>query len=165
VARAEDSGLDPGSIDLVAVAQALHWFDVDAFFAEAGRVMKPDGLLAFWCYQNCIVDDEIDPLIARVYADVGEFWPPERVFVEERYPHVVTPFEERPAGAFEISIPWSAAQLINYMRTWSATQRYMAARGTDPTAAYEGELRRAWGDKPRTVRWPIVLRVCRNSET
>src|SRR5512145_1927572 len=27
VATAEESGLEPGSIDLIVVAQALHWFD------------------------------------------------------------------------------------------------------------------------------------------
>lgn len=46
VSTAEMSGLDSGSIDLITVAQALHWFDLPAFYAEAQRVLKPDGLLA-----------------------------------------------------------------------------------------------------------------------
>jgi ubiquinone/menaquinone biosynthesis C-methylase UbiE len=38
VAPAEASGLEAESVDLVTAAQAVHWFDVPAFFAEARRV-------------------------------------------------------------------------------------------------------------------------------
>ncbi|HUO52389.1 MAG TPA: class I SAM-dependent methyltransferase, partial [Gemmatimonadaceae bacterium] len=41
VAREDDSGLAPASADLVAVAQALHWFDRSRFYAEARRVLRP----------------------------------------------------------------------------------------------------------------------------
>lgn len=34
-----------GSIAVVQTAQALHWFDRPAFYAEAGRVLVPDGFL------------------------------------------------------------------------------------------------------------------------
>src|SRR2546430_7765616 len=37
VAPAEASEIDSASVDLILVAQALHWFDLDAFFAEAQR--------------------------------------------------------------------------------------------------------------------------------
>lgn len=149
----------------MTVAQALHWFDVLAFFAEAGRVMKPGGTLAFWCYQNCFVDPQVDPLIEAIYEAVDAFWPPERDFVERQYPHVKTPFEELPSRPFEITAPWSADELLAYVRTWSGVRRYLAANGSDPTDAYADDLRRAWGQAPRTVRWPIVLRVCRNPQT
>ena len=70
-AAAEDSGLDAASIDLVTVAQALHWFDIDRFFEEVNRVLKPGGILAVWCYQNC-------PLICAcsglMYAGVPITW-------------------------------------------------------------------------------------------
>lgn len=48
---AERSTLDTGSAEVITVAQALHWFDHGAFFAEAERVLKPGGLLAVWCYE------------------------------------------------------------------------------------------------------------------
>jgi SAM-dependent methyltransferase len=41
VAPAENSGTKSGSVDLIMVAQALHWFDLDRFYAEARRAMKP----------------------------------------------------------------------------------------------------------------------------
>ena len=50
VATAEHSALEDQSIDLIAVAQAVHWFDLDRFHAEVKRALKPAGLLAVWCY-------------------------------------------------------------------------------------------------------------------
>src|SRR5690349_15303419 len=50
VALAEQSGLADTSVDLVTVAQALHWFDLNRFFAEVQRVLKPGGVLAIWTY-------------------------------------------------------------------------------------------------------------------
>lgn len=161
VARAEDSGLAAESVDLVTVAQALHWFDIDAFFSEAQRVLRPGGVLAFWCYQNCIVDPEVDPVVLDAFAKVDDYWPPERTIVEEEYPHIEMPFADIEAGEFRMLADWTAAELLGYMRTWSATQRYLADRGNDPMDAYDGPLGSAWGDGRRTVQWPIILRAGR----
>ena len=46
VAPAENSSLESETIDLLMVAQALHWFELDCFYGEAGRVLKADGIFA-----------------------------------------------------------------------------------------------------------------------
>jgi ubiquinone/menaquinone biosynthesis C-methylase UbiE len=46
VETAQTMGLEPQSVDLVTAAQALHWFDLDRFYAEVRRVLRPGGLLA-----------------------------------------------------------------------------------------------------------------------
>src|SRR4051812_19118878 len=48
VAPAESSGLEAGTIDLVTVAQAAHWLDLDAFYEEVRRVLVPGGAIALW---------------------------------------------------------------------------------------------------------------------
>ena len=161
VARAEGSGLEDHSVDLVTVAQALHWFDIDAFFAEADRVLKTDGILAFWCYQNCVVDVDVDAVVLDTFNEVEDFWPPERTIVEEEYPTIVMPFADVPTDNFCMRADWQADQLLNYMRTWSAAQRYTARHGRDPVDLHAARLRGAWGSGTRQVRWPIVLRVGR----
>src|SRR5213594_4767762 len=45
VAPAEKSGLPDESVALITVAQALHWFDLERFYAEAKRVLSPTGVL------------------------------------------------------------------------------------------------------------------------
>ncbi len=50
IAKAEKSGIESNSIDLITVAQALHWFNMDAFSKEANRVLKNGGIIAVWSY-------------------------------------------------------------------------------------------------------------------
>ena len=161
VAPAEASGLASNSVDLVTVAQALHWFDADQFFAETIRVLKPGGVLAFWCYTHSNTDPDCDEIVRKVFAEVESYWPPERAIVEGKYESIVSPLPEFAADQFSMEVSWSAKDALDYMRTWSATRRYIEDRGADPTAIFASELRTTWGDGRRSVRWPITLRVCR----
>jgi spermidine synthase len=150
----------------VTVAQALHWFDIDAFFDEVDRVLRPGGVLAFWCYQHFMTDDtRVMTVFRRLLNDVEDYWPPERAVVEAQYPDIRTPFVDLPEAQFAITAEWTSDQLLAYARTWSAAQRCMADRGRDPVATHAAAFRDAWGASPRTVTWPIVFRACRKAET
>ena len=163
VARAEQSGLADASVDLVTVAQALHWLDRDAFYAEARRVLVPDGVLAVWTYGDASLDDEALATCVHRFAreTVGAYWPPERRLVREGYRTIAFPFRELTPPPFPLTQEWTLAELAGYLRTWSATARYAVALGHDPVDTFEAELREHWGDAgaPRTVRWPLALRV------
>lgn len=164
VARAERSGLPEASTDLITVAQALHWFDRDAFLAEAHRVLVPGGVLAVWCYVRLHIDPAIDAVVDRFYTDiVGPFWPPERRMVEDGYAGVPLSFPELPAPRFAVEQPFSLTTLGGYLSTWSATQGYMARHGVDPVPEVIARLAPLWGppDQVRLARWPLSLRVCR----
>jgi ubiquinone/menaquinone biosynthesis C-methylase UbiE len=50
VASAAACGLDSASVDIVTVAQALHWFELAPFYAEVERVLRPRGVRAVWTY-------------------------------------------------------------------------------------------------------------------
>src|ERR1043166_9820982 len=63
VAPAENSGLESGTVDLIMVAQALHWFDLPRFYDEARRVLKPNGALAASAYRFFHIAPEIDELV------------------------------------------------------------------------------------------------------
>ena len=56
VEAAEACSLKDASVDLVVAAQAYHWFDQDAFCAQARRVLRADGLIAVWSYARSAVD-------------------------------------------------------------------------------------------------------------
>lgn len=165
VAPAEASGLDTGSVDLVVVAQALHWFDQERFNAEARRVLKQRGVIAEWCYGLTTVDGEaVDVLVQRYYTViVGPYWPAERAHIEAGYRDLPFPFTPIMAPAFEMEVDWTLAQLAGYLRTWSATARYAQARGQDPVVALEREIAPHWGapGSRRRVSWPLALRAGR----
>jgi ubiquinone/menaquinone biosynthesis C-methylase UbiE len=165
VARAEESGIEANSVDLVTVAQALHWFDLDTFYGEVQRVLKPSGLLAVWTYGPMQVDDgAIDAHFQEFYRDtVGPYWPPERRFVESGYRGLAFPFAEISPPPFNMEERWERAHLLGYLRTWSATARYVDDKGVDPVAELEERIRPLWIDahSTRRVTWPLALRVGR----
>jgi SAM-dependent methyltransferase len=165
VAPAENSGIESGTIDLIMVAQALHWFDLDRFYAEARRVLKPDGVLAASAYNLLHINSAIDEVVNRYYYEVvGAFWPPERKLVEQ-FGNLPFPFHEIGAPKFEMTAQWNLDHLVGYLRTWSSTQRFVAAKGSDPLKQIIGELRAAWGtpEQTRNVIWPLTLRIGRKT--
>ena len=161
VAPAENSGIGSRTIDLIMVAQALHWFDLDRFYAEMRRVLKPDGILAASAYNLLHIEPAIDEVVNRYYYEVvGAFWPPERKLVEQ-FGDLPFPFQEIIPPKFEMTAQWNLDHLLGYLQTWSSTQRFIAAKGSDPLEQIMDELRAAWGDSQQTrnVTWPLVLRV------
>lgn len=164
VAPAEASGLADHGVDLVAVAQAAHWFDLPRFYAEAARVLKPGGAIAVWGYGRMLLPGEMDALFQRFYAEtVGPYWPPERVLIDDAYRSLDFPFTEIESPAFAIEVEWTLPRLLDYLSTWSAVKRYQAARGRDPLPALLAELRSLWGDPEaaRALQWPLFLRAGR----
>ena len=165
-APAEASGLPDGSCDLVTVAQALHWFCNDSFYAEVKRVLKPGGLLAAWTYGLLRAEPELDVIVQHFHANiVGRFWPPERRWVDRGYDGMPFPFNDIATPRFEIRLEWTLADLLAYLRTWSATQRCIKETGSDPCIALGERLRKIWPASAtrRIIIWPIVMR-CGRSE-
>jgi SAM-dependent methyltransferase len=162
VAAAEDSGLEAHCADLITVAQALHWFDHARFFAEARRVLRPGGLMASWCYEVCQVSHDCDAQVNYLYEDiVGEFWPPERRFVEAGYANIELPETCIDAPVFQMQVDWNIQDMLGYLRTWSACKRFGKKRGKDPVSIIEPALTAAWGSTIRQVRWPVTMKACR----
>ena len=143
-------GLDAGSVDLVTVAQALHWFDVTAFYAEAESVARPGALLAVWNYPRPqFVDAELDRRFFAFYSQVvGPYWPPERRHIEAGYKTLPFPFEEIETPQFGFELNWNLEQLAGYASSWSATARYRTGAGHGSrAAACANRSRRLAGDR------------------
>lgn len=161
-APAEQSGLPDRSVDLVTVATAVHWLDFDRFYAEVERVLVPDGAIVVWAYNLPRATPEISALVDRLsYQIVKTYWPPERRWVDEEYHTLPFPFREVETPSLAIEEHWDLHRLLDYIGTWSATQRYLQALGSDPRELIAGELEAAWGDpdQEREVRFPIMMRA------
>ncbi len=162
VAAAESPGLEPHSVDLVTVAQAVHWFDRPAFYKQVNQVLKPGGAIAVWCYGLCSITPEVDAPVQAFYTGgIGPYWPPERALIDECYRTIEFPFKEIAVPAFSMIQHWNLPQFLAYLGTWSAVQRFVKQNGWDPVMDFGETLMKVWGPSTerRQVTWPLHIRA------
>ncbi len=171
----EDTPLKDNSIDLIAIAQALHWFDFDRFYSETRRVLRKTkdgktavggGIIAAWAYGLHTISPEVDKVTHQLYEDIlgDEYWPPERKYVEERYEIIPFPFEQIPAPEFQIQLSWNLLELVNYYRSWSSVQKFIEKNKYDPISEVSSSLEYRGGgknkvDEKRKVVWPLYVKI------
>ena len=160
VEAAEQCSLADASASLVTVAQAYHWFDHARFCAQAQRVLAPEGVCAVWSYAESRVSAAVDAVFDELHFGVlGEDWPAGREHVLNRYRELPFPFAPIAVPAFEMHCDWNLFQYLAYLRSWSASQRYLGRTGRDAVAAITPAMTRAWGEPQaaRPVRWPLTV--------
>ena len=164
VELAEEASLEAGSVDLVTAAVAVHWFDLERFYATVRRVSAAHGILAVWSYHLPVISSAVDRAVEHYHSDVlGGYWPERFQHVVGRYRTLPFPFEELDPPRFEMRGEWELAQLVGFLESWSAAQRYQEERGHPAPSLITPRLAQAWGEPGtrRPVRWPIFLRVGR----
>lgn len=162
VCAAEDSKIISHSVDLIAVAQAAHWFNLEKFYMEVNRVLKKEGILAMWCYAENQIAPAIDCIVKNYTENiVGPCWPPERKIVDEHFTTIPFPFAEIQTQKFKIEAEWNLAGLLGYLESWSATQKYIEKNKINPLDLIRKKLTQAWGNsnEKRKITWPIYLRA------
>jgi hypothetical protein len=161
---AEKTTLENGSIDLITVAQSLHWFNFGEFYKEAKRVMKKNAVIAAWAYGLHVVSPEVDKVTHELYEGIlGKYWPEERKYIERRYEDIPFPFKQIPGPQFKIELRWNLPELVNYIYTWSSVQKFIEQNGSDPVKQIYGDLEQAWGkaQQKKSVAWPIYTKIGR----
>lgn len=158
---AEKTAFTNEKFDLITVGQALHWFNLEAFYKEVKRVGKPNSLLAAWGYERCSVNAEIDRLFSDFYVYiVGPYWDPARKLIENEYRDIEFPFEEITTPGFQIKVEWTLEHYRGYLSSWSATQKYIKENGSDPLPELIKKLEKHWpSGEVRMVTFPVFLRL------
>lgn len=162
IEKAESTSLKGNSVDLITVAQALHWFDFEKFYSEVKRVLKPDGIIAVWTYSLPKISSEIDKLILHFHDNiVGEFWQKENQLVSEEYKTIPFPFKEIKSPSFKFQKEIMLEDLKGLLSSWSATQKYKDQNGKNPVLEIENDLQNLWekSDETKLATWVIFLRA------
>ena len=162
VSPAHKTSLPDRSIDLVTIAQAVHWFDTEPFYREVCRVMKKDGVIAAWAYHLPVIDPETDRIIRHLYTVIlDQFWEEEITHIQSGYSKIHLPFPEIPSPAFTMTADWTLHQLNGYLETWSALDIYRQTNGNNPLETTFTELLEAWGNpvSVKRVTWPVMLKT------
>lgn len=159
----ERCSLPDNNVDAICVAQALHWFGRNAFFAECARVLRPGGVLAAWGYQDIEVPDALADANVALQDEIRDYWPPERILIDNAYAGFDWPFARIDAPKFELCAQWTLPRLLGYFSSYSASKRCREATGRDPVAAHAAQFAAAWGDPTttRTLHWPMFVHARR----
>lgn len=164
VFQAENAEIDSDSVDIVTVAQALHWFDLDKFYSNVKRVGKKGGIIAVWSYDMHKVNPQIDKITSKLDVDgdiLGSYWDKEARYVKEKYKTITFPFREISVPVFKTTLYWNLHQLWNYMKTWSSVKKYYSENKRDPLELVKPEVRALWGDEfdKKEVTWNLNTRA------
>ncbi len=161
--RAEQSSIPDNTIDLVTVAQAVHWFDFDAFNKEVERVSKPNAIISLITYYLLRVNTEVDKLIDELYWDITRpYWDKERQYVDDKYLTIPFPFKEIQTPSIDIELNWNLEHLLGYIRTWSGLQHYIQQKNEDPVSLLRPRFEQIWNaGEIKQVKFPLFIRTGR----
>jgi ubiquinone/menaquinone biosynthesis C-methylase UbiE len=160
---------EEGSVDLVTVATAVHWFDLETFYPQVKRVLrKPGGVIAVWTYVNPSVSPAVDAVSEDFFESTRPYWNPKIKSLLNGYRTLSFPFEavlENGKGGegnpveTDMEKEVSLDEYLGWFRSLSAVT---IAREKGVELLNEGVLRRfreAWGDenKTYTCKYPLHL--------
>ena len=168
VLPAEHTDLAADSVDLITVAQALHWFNFEDFYVEVNRVLKPNGVLAAWCYTLPRVCPEVDAIIDNLYLNITRpYWDNRRNLIDEAYQTIPFPFTKIKTPDFVIEKAWCLADFLNYLSTWSGLNTYRTQTKDNPLDRLEAMFLQAWKEPAalKRIQWPIHIVAGRKSRS
>jgi hypothetical protein len=159
VQPAEQTNIESNIIDLVTVAQAIHWFDFEKFYAEVKRVAADNAVIAVWCYTLLRINEPINAVLDNYhFSTMAGYWDAERKYVDEGYQTIPFPFEKIKTPGFFIEKYWTIDELEGYLNTWSALQKYIAVNKRNPVPELIKSIQPFWGNNSKQkIIFPIQL--------
>lgn len=146
VQPAEKTSFADDYFDIVTVAQALHWFNLDQFWSEVTRVLRSGGIFAAWGYDWFLISPEIDDVIKESVLDViAPYWSPRAHLVWDGYRDVGFPFEPISVPPIPMKVSWNLPELLKYILTWSAAKQCVQQQGKEFLEILDKRLLNVWG--------------------
>lgn len=163
VSEAHESNIKSSSVDLITIATAIHWFDFEKFYLECNRILKKDGILAAWSYgwHEC-EKKEITDIIQKIGKVIlKDYWSSQPKLIWNEYQTIPFPFLEIKHPKFQQTLQWNMHELIGYLTTWSATQKYIKSKNSHPVEEVIHELQTTWGDpfSKKQFTCPLFMRL------
>jgi len=150
--------------DAVCIGHALHWFDLDLFWQEVQRVLKPGGLFVCWGYNWFTLGEPEDLVISEhVLPLLSSYWPVKSRLLWNQYKDIHFPFEPIEVPQFDLYCNWSVSQTMDFIRSWTAAQLRIQDQGDDFLVEANQMLRSVWTNPfhKKQVCLPFFVRAGR----
>ncbi|MFD1384732.1 methyltransferase domain-containing protein [Rhodanobacter aciditrophus] len=160
VQPAESTHFPDNHFDAVCVAHALHWFELDAFWVEVKRVLKPGGKVFIWGYNWAQFESELDTAVRQhILSILKPHWPEKTALLREQYRAIEFPFETIETPEFDLKCRWTMSQAFAFMRTWSAAQIMVENHGDERILQAESAVAEVWQNpqKKQNVKLPFFV--------
>lgn len=177
VGTAEELSLPANSVDLINSTQAAHWFNLQKFFAEADRALKPSGVIALNSYSiprlYSFTDDSVSAKLTEVidnhrWETLKNYWDEARGIVDRFYAEIKIPYENCCAFRNDDSLNYklnnvTISSVIGYLSSWSAYHTYLKETSdTELLQKVQNELLSAMGETDPDVacikmEFPVTL--------
>ncbi|HTO78542.1 MAG TPA: class I SAM-dependent methyltransferase, partial [Methylocystis sp.] len=146
-------------------ACSIHWFDLERFYENAKRTLKPQGVIVAWTYDWPYTHSEpVDAVLAALRDDIlRPFWDAASTYYFSRYENLPFPFTPIDSPRFFVPIAHSQDELGKFLSTWSALKKYRQREKADPLSLIARELDAAWRLAPPALplRVPLHMRAGR----
>ncbi|RWS25885.1 putative methyltransferase-like protein, partial [Leptotrombidium deliense] len=130
VARSENLPLEDESVDLITACQCFHWFDFEAFFKEARRILKENGVLAVTGYsiptihidQQCTENASLNSnILFDIYSTtLKPYFEMNRLYyLDSHYKDIEFPFNDVLRTNMTAKKEITAKDCIDYVKSWS----------------------------------------------
>lgn len=164
---AEKTSYPDNHFDAVCIAHALHWLDLDAFWKEVKRVLKPGGIFVCWGYNWFKVGEAEDLVITKhILPHLAPYWPSQSRLLWNQYKDIDFPFESIEAPAFQLTCHWSVSQMMDFIRSWSAAQLRIEKEGDEFLQQANDMIRAVWSEpsQKKEISLPFFVRAGRVGE-
>lgn len=136
------SFLADGSVDLVTVGTAYHWFDSDRFWNEARRVLKPSGIVAILQIMTPEIKEAPGILRKFLKEELEPYTPAVRSSNAELYERIPAGFERvRLPNEYRNELRKRVSGVMGWLKTTSAYRPYVEKTGMDPSDKLSAEFR------------------------
>lgn len=146
------------SVDTLCVAQAVHWFAHDRFFEMAKSALKPNAAVVVWGYGVFKGDPALERLVEEFSnTTLGSLWSAGNRVLVNGYKDLYFPLTKLPTPRLQMKAEWNADQILGYLSSWSATQKFKDTHGADPLLRIEEALREIVGDRRVPLLWDLTV--------
>ena len=132
VSPSETLPLERETTSLITVATAIHWFNIEAFFAECDRILKPNGVLAIFLYDLPTITHSpalsaFQDKLNEIYKYLRPYFAKEFEIYEQKYKTLKPPFKEIERDIlFKNEIKWRVEHLLSFIQSLSGYQTFHA---------------------------------------